>query len=244
MIVPKGLDLQIAVSKVGKYATSESGDTVEVVERPQGGLSVVLADGQRSGRAAKLISNIAARKIVSLLADGVRDGAAARAAHDYLRTLRQGKVSAEVSIISVDLVTSTVVVSRNSRCPALVVRTNDGTPKCTLIDQPGEPIGIYARTKPVITEVQIEAGMYVILFSDGVLMAGSRQGTSFDVAEFVCLYLEGRETGAPALADAIVAKAVELDNGRPLDDISVIVLAVRPAVSDDSTRRMIVQIPI
>ena len=42
------MEVQIAVAKVNKYATSESGDTLEVIERPNGGLSVVLADGQTS----------------------------------------------------------------------------------------------------------------------------------------------------------------------------------------------------
>ncbi len=97
------LEIVIAVAKVGKYATSESGDTVEVVERPHGGISVVIADGQRSGKGAKTISNGVVRKAVALLADGVRDGAAARASHDYLRTLRGGQVSATLNLVSIDL---------------------------------------------------------------------------------------------------------------------------------------------
>ena len=39
------LEVQIAAEKINKYATSESGDTVEVVERPRGGVSIVVADG-------------------------------------------------------------------------------------------------------------------------------------------------------------------------------------------------------
>lgn len=99
------MEVRIGVAKVRKYATSESGDTLEVVERPNGGLSVVLADGQSSGRGAKRISNMVVRKVVSLLAEGVRDGAAARAASDYLFTERQGKVQATLNILSVDLQT-------------------------------------------------------------------------------------------------------------------------------------------
>ena len=56
------MEVQVAVAKINKYASSESGDTVEVVERPHGGLSIVVADGQRSGRSAKIISNIVVRK--------------------------------------------------------------------------------------------------------------------------------------------------------------------------------------
>ena len=47
------MEIQLAVAKIAKYAMSESGDTVEVIERPHGGVSVVLVDGQRSGRSAK-----------------------------------------------------------------------------------------------------------------------------------------------------------------------------------------------
>jgi hypothetical protein len=78
------MQIQVAVAKIEKYASSESGDTLEMVERPHGGLSLVLVDGQRSGKGAKAISNLVAAKTIALLADGVRDGAAARAAHDYL----------------------------------------------------------------------------------------------------------------------------------------------------------------
>ena len=47
------MEIQIAVAKINKYAVSESGDTLEVVERPTGGVSVVLADGQTSGTRRK-----------------------------------------------------------------------------------------------------------------------------------------------------------------------------------------------
>ena len=158
------LDIQVAVAKVGKYATSESGDTLEMIERPQGGLSLVLADGQRSGRAAKRISNIVVRKAISLLADGVRDGAVARAAHDYLRTMRAGQVSATLNIVSIDLETETLVISRNSHCPSMV---SDGE-QVTLLDEPSESVGIRSWTKPVITELALQADTYVLVYTDGL----------------------------------------------------------------------------
>ena len=99
------MEINVAVAKINKYAVSESGDTLEIVERPNGGVSVVMADGQTSGRGAKAISTMVVRKVISLLADGVRDGAAARAASDYLYTERDGKVTACLNILSVDLQT-------------------------------------------------------------------------------------------------------------------------------------------
>src|SRR5512136_20118 len=116
------MEIQVAVAKVGKYAMRESGDTLEMIERPNGGLSLVLVDGQHSGRGAKAISNLVARKAVSLLGEGVRDGAAARAAHDYLFTQHEGKVQASLTIVSIDLVSKTLLFTQNNPLPIFVVR--------------------------------------------------------------------------------------------------------------------------
>src|SRR4030066_475473 len=119
------MEVKLAVAKTNKYATSESGDSVEVVERPNGGISVVMADGQSSGKGAKQISSLVVRKVISLLSEGVRDGAAARAASDYLYTERKGKVSSTLNILSVDQQTSTLVITRNSPVPALLAHNDE-----------------------------------------------------------------------------------------------------------------------
>ena len=116
------MEIHIAVAKTNKYSVSESGDTLEVVERPNGGVSVVLADGQTSGKGAKAISTMVVRKVISLLADGVRDGAAARAASDYLFTERAGKVTACLNILSADLQSETIVITRNNPTPVFIAR--------------------------------------------------------------------------------------------------------------------------
>jgi serine phosphatase RsbU (regulator of sigma subunit) len=244
MSVRMDMELQVAVAKVGKYAVSDSGDTVELIERPHGGLSLVLVDGQRSGKSAKAISNIVARKAVSLLADGVRDGAAARAAHDYLRTMRGGQVSATLNIVSVDLGTRTIVISRNSHCPAIVVHGTDG--ELMLLDEPSQAIGIHARTRPVITELPIAKGLHVVVFSDGVLSAGERYGQKLDAPAFVRerLHLCSGEKCARSLADALLGQAVALDRGRPGDDISIVVVSVVERQQPDDVRRLSVRFPI
>jgi hypothetical protein len=235
------MELQIGVAKVGKYATRESGDTLEMIERPHGGLSAVLVDGQRSGRSAKAISNIVARKAVSLLADGVRDGAAARAAHDYLRTLRGGQVSATLNIVSADLNSRTLVISRNSHCPVVVVRDS----VLELLDEPSRAIGIHSRTKPVITELPLAATLHVVVYTDGVTIAGQRMDQAFDVPPFVRNYLAGHadSSEAQALADAILEQAVALDQGRPADDISVLVLSVLDQDVPHGIRRLSASFP-
>ena len=100
-----------------------------MIERPHGGLSFVLADGQGHGPAANHLSHLVATKAVSLLADGVRDGAAARATHDFLYAYRQGKVSADLTIVSVDLASKTIVLSRNCACPLIILSSGETAPR-------------------------------------------------------------------------------------------------------------------
>ncbi|MBN1937860.1 MAG: serine/threonine-protein phosphatase [Anaerolineae bacterium] len=235
------LHVQVAVAKVTQYASGESGDSIEMIERPHGGLSMVMVDGQRSGRAAKSISNIVVRKAISLLGDGVRDGAVARAAHDYLRTMRGGQVSATLNIVSVDMDTETLVISRNSHCPTIVVRRGE----LLLLDQPSEAVGIHARTKPIVTEMPLASDTYVIAFTDGALHAGSRSGTKMDVVALVRALVQQAGTSAQTLADAILDQAIRRDQGRPGDDISVLVVTILARQSDkDEARRMTVDFPI
>src|SRR5512136_143953 len=158
------MEVQIAVSKVRKYAASNSGDTVEVVERPQGGVSVVMADGQTSGRGAKWISTLVVRKVISLLAEGVRDGAAARAASDYLYTERGGKVSATLNILSVDRQTSTLVITRNNPAPVLLAMNEE----IKVLDEKCSPVGLYRDTRPTINEIPLEAGFTAVMYTDGL----------------------------------------------------------------------------
>ncbi len=242
------MEITLAVSKVGKYATSESGDTLEMIERPHGGISLVLADGQRSGKAAKLISNIVVRKAISLLADGVRDGAAARAAHDYLRTHRRGQVSSTLNIVSVDMRSRTLVISRNSHCPALIYnpawageQTPDGW---QVLDEPSEAIGIHARTKPVITELPLEIGTLVFVFTDGVWTAGRRRGRLIDLQSLANRLLAKGRDQPDQLADDLLAAAYDLDDKRPADDMSLLVLGIFGNDRDDEVRRMVVSFPI
>jgi len=233
------MEARIAIAKVGKYASSGSGDTIEIIERPRGGISVVLADGQSSGRGAKWISTLVVRKVISLLSEGVRDGAAARAASDSLFTERDGKVSAALNILSVDMLSRTLVITRNNPAPALLAHGD----QITRFDDYVHPVGLYRDTRPVITEVPIERNLTALVFSDGLVHAGSRTGSSMDVEACLQDMLRQGISDPQYIADSLLEQAVRLDQGRPVDDISVAVLCITPLQGDD-VRRMSARLPL
>jgi serine phosphatase RsbU (regulator of sigma subunit) len=233
------MELQLAVSKIQKYASVDSGDTVEVVERPQGGISMVMADGQTSGKGAKWISTLVVRKVISLLAEGVRDGAAARAASDYLFTERAGKVSATLNILSVDRTTNTLVITRNNPAPVLLARHED----LQCLDEKSLPVGLYRDTRPVICEIPLEVGLTAVVYTDGLIHAGSRNGEKLDMVNHLRTILEEEDPSPQMIADFFLDQAVALDRGRPVDDISIAVLRVTNHVGDH-VRRMTVRVPL
>jgi serine phosphatase RsbU (regulator of sigma subunit) len=232
------MEIEIGVAKINKYASSESGDTLEVVERPNGGLSVVLADGQRSGKSAKRISNMVVRKVVSLLAEGVRDGPAARAASDYLYSMRGGKVLSTLNILSIDLETFTLVISRNNPSPIYYIKNA----KHKILEEPSQPVGIYRNTKPIITELPLQAGLMVVAFTDGLVTAGFRKSKNIDIAAEMT-QCEEKEYSAQQIADHLIGLALEMDDHRPIDDTSIVVLQIT-SKRGEQVRKMSVLLPL
>jgi serine phosphatase RsbU (regulator of sigma subunit) len=233
------MEVQIAVAKINKYASSESGDTLEAIERPNGGLSVVLADGQTSGSGAKAVSMMVVRKVIGLLAEGVRDGAAARAASDALYTEKKGKVISTLNIASVDLHSGTIVLTCNNPAPVFVSRGD----KTDCIDTGSVPLGTSRDVRPVITELEIERDLTIVVYTDGLTHAGDRRGQAMNVCEVIRSLLEEQDPSPQELADELLSYAVKLDENRPSDDISVLVLKVVPR-SGDEVRRMNIRLPI
>jgi serine phosphatase RsbU (regulator of sigma subunit) len=235
------MELYVGVAKAPKFGFSESGDTVEIVERPRGGLTCVMADGQGHGRAAKRTSTMVVNKTVSLVADGARDGAAARAAHDFLYALRDGKVSATLALVSVDLRTKTLVISRNSHCPVYLRRGREGSVERLTGDV--EPIGVHEVMKPSITEIPLELESVVVTFTDGVLTSGARYDRRLDLDQVGSMVAAADARSVHQLADSLLDLAHRLDDGRPADDMSVLAVGLSADSGGERIRRLSMSIP-
>jgi serine phosphatase RsbU (regulator of sigma subunit) len=106
------------------------------------------------------------------------------------------------------------------------------------------PIGIYSNTKPVITELPLEPGTHLVVFTDGILEAGRQSDRRLDVATLVPELLAATPDDPQSLADALLERAVAADQGRPRDDISVLVVTVATRDDGDDVRRMAVSFPL
>ena len=233
------MEIQIAVAKTNKFGSEISGDTLEVVERPSGGYSVVLCDGQTSGSQAKTISSLAVHKVISLIGEGIRDNDSARAASDHLFSVYHGKGSAFLDILSADLESNTLIVSRNNPTALYITRNN----RTETLSGSSTPIGDIKGTNPEVSDIPIEPGITVIMSTDGFLNAGKVHNESFNIPLLMESLLDMQQPTAKTIADMLLSHALMLDQQCPQDDMSVVVLRVQPESRDD-IRRLTVNLPI
>jgi len=82
-----------------------------------------------------------------------------------------------------------------------------------------------------------------VIYTDGLTHAGERRGQPMDVEETLRFLMDDHNSSPQALADSLLAHAISLDDNRPADDISVLVLKVTSRMGDN-VRRMTVRLPI
>jgi serine phosphatase RsbU (regulator of sigma subunit) len=112
-----------------------------------------------------------------------------------------------------------------------------------LIDDPSRPVGLYRDTRPEICEVSLTPGLVAVVYSDGLIHSGDRTGQSLNVVACMKTLLQEGEHSPKEIADFLLETAVEMDQGRPVDDITVVVLQVT-SLKGDAVRRLSVRLPL
>ncbi len=233
------MEIKIAVAKVDKYQSGNSGDTVETIERPNGGISIVLADGRKDNMDDKGISTMVSHKVLYQISQGIRDSAAIRHTSNEIFEEYNGIVQANLNLISVDRQTNTIIISRNNPVPVFLV--TDEVVDC--LSSESLPIGGKTDVRPTIVELPINLGIAVIVFSDGVFLAGSQEDQNPNISLSIEAMFEEQEPTAREVAEHLLNRAIRLDEGRPKDDMSIIVMLITPRL-EDKIRRMNISMPL
>jgi serine phosphatase RsbU (regulator of sigma subunit) len=104
-------------------------------------------------------------------------------------------------------------------------------------------IGTSRNIRPSITEFPLESGVTIVAFTDGIFNAGDRTGQTLDICTLLTATLEEQEPTAQYIADTVLNQALRLDQNRPNDDMSVVVMRIQ-AADNDQVRRMSVRLPV
>ncbi|MBQ7515912.1 MAG: serine/threonine-protein phosphatase [Schwartzia sp.] len=217
------MEIRIGIARIPKHGAEISGDSCDIVERPRGGVSAILAEGQGSGRTSHQISRLAVNKATALITDGTTDSSVAKAVHEQLYDMAERRASSTLTILSADLESETLVISRNSHCP-VIIWTEDYE---TVYDDEASPIGINRHLKTQFYELPFSPGMLAVTYTDGITAAGHKHGGSpLDFDRILGIIRENPAADAEYIARSIVEYALALDDEIASDDMTVVVLGI------------------
>lgn len=225
------MEILIGIAKSKKHSAPGQGDGLEIIERPTGGMTAILADGYGGGHSLSGISTKAVLKAAQFIADGVRDNVVARSVHDCFCAEQDGNFSIAFTMVSADTESQSLVLCRNTVCPTFV-RHEFGV---DVYDEPAQALGAHKNPRSLVIRRPLEEGMLVATFSDGVLNAGRKHGRALDINTVVRLLEESNPEDAHYLAQSILERALTLDSFQALDHMSVVVMGVG---SDTSTYKV------
>lgn len=229
------MEIHAAISKTDRYSSSQQGNKAEIIERPNGGISIVMAEGRLSGKRSKALTMKAAHDVINLISEGIQDGASARVVLSRIKNEHHDKASVSISILSCDLESRTIVITKNNLVPILVSDSN-GT-RSLAINSDAEEI----LHDPAVYQFEFEVGQVFILFSEGVQNAGQSYDNPIDLSfSLGSLTDESDETpNVQEIADVLLKQAISHDSGRPRDDMTVVVLKTSPATQREIRREYV-----
>jgi len=106
-----------------------------------------------------------------------------------------------------------------------------------------QAIGTERNIKPSILEIPLQADSTIVMYTDGLGHAGETVGENLDICTTLLGLLDEQAPTAQHIADTTLNHAIRLDQGRPNDDMSIVVLRV-VSTTTDHVRRMIVRFPV
>ncbi|MCC6703323.1 MAG: SpoIIE family protein phosphatase [Thermomicrobiales bacterium] len=220
-----GYRYDIAIRSTHKYAVRACGDVTRVVDLPDGGLALVVIDGQGSGPSARAVARGVAAHLSEALEAGTSAEVAAMAANQALAAGRSGQVSVSFDVVRASA-TGEIDIARFST--NAVFKSCAGT--WSVVAGAVGPAGRSASATPDVVRLTVDEADGILVATDGVAGLGadvdawlSTEGLSLDPLRVVIDLFE-------AVRDAA--------NERPKDDVTVAALACRRDPADQRIERL------
>ena len=231
----QAMEIHAAISKVDRYSSNQQGNKAEIIERPNGGVSIVMAEGKLSGKRSQAVTMKATHDVLNLISEGVHDGAAARVVLSRIKNEHHEKANVAISILSCDLDTKTIVITKNNLIPILICNQDDN--RFLPIDSDPESL----KYDPSVYQFELELGQVFVLFSEGIFNAGRQDDNPIDFLLTIGSLIEesDQQTSAQEFADFLLKQAISHDSGRPKDDMTVVVLKTSPATQREIRREYV-----
>jgi sigma-B regulation protein RsbU (phosphoserine phosphatase) len=227
ILQPPGLEVGAAYRPSGDGSTV-GGDFYDIFEAADGSVAILLGDVAGKGAEAAVLTSLVRHTVRT---EALRRPDPTHVLHTVSDAFLRYQPGAYCTLVLVVVGpaprTSATVATGGHHLP--VRHRAGGT--MGRIGAPGQILGLLADPEIGEATVELEPGDTVVLFTDGVVEA--RRGDEFfDEDRLLTLVSGAAHAPAQQLADAVVAAALDFQDGDARDDIAVVAWKV----VDDSTR--------
>lgn len=207
-------DAVFGIAGTTKEGSEKSGDTHSVVKLADDKFLIALSDGMGSGKKAEKVSSTALSLIESFYKAGLKANLILSTVNKLLSINAEDNFTAlDVSVI--DLKTCQADFIKYGSPYGFIIGENG----IKIVEGNSLPLGILEELKPSVCHTDLKNDNMILLVTDGVSDAF---GSSGEIIDFIRTM---PALNPQSLADSIVKKAIELNDGKPNDDMTA--LAVR-----------------
>ncbi len=208
-------DCVFAIASIAKSGSPTSGDSHSVQKLDGDRFMFALCDGMGSGKEAENTSEIAIGLIENFYKAGFESDLVLSSVNKLLSLQREEKFSA-LDVCVVDLKSGLADFVKMAS-PASIIMSSEGSKK---IGSGALPLGIVDKAAPVTKKMVVGDGDNIILITDGV-------SDSFASDEAMEDFVKSCYSSNPQnIADKILEQALANNDGRPRDDMTVLVVKI------------------
>ncbi len=215
-----GLDIGGAYRPAGD-GTEVGGDFYDVFQTSPRNWGIVLGDACGKGAAAAVVTSLARYTVRAEAMHVSSPTAVLEGLHRALLTYYPQTFCTVLLVLVDEGPDGHRLTMATGGHPLPVCRRADG--RLETLGRPGRFLGMTAKAQLSEFTADLEAGDRVVLYTDGVTEARTGD-TFFGEAGIAAVLAASAGLGAQALADAIVAAALDFQDGPARDDIAVVVV--------------------
>ncbi|MFI3200921.1 MAG: SpoIIE family protein phosphatase [Eubacteriales bacterium] len=202
-----------------KESERQSGDSHSILQLNNGTLIGLLSDGMGAGEKAHRDSEEVVELMEKLLEAGFSKEMAIQITNGVLIASSERENMSTLDVCELDLYTGTMNLMKVGSSITYIKRVN----KTEQIEASTLPLGVFSQIEVKTNYMKLKDGDYIILISDGILDALSREDNEIQLVDMI---QEMEIKNPQEIANYLIQCAIRFSEGRIKDDMSVMVIGV------------------
>ena len=204
----------VETSQATMAASEKSGDNFRMINLKGGKFVIAISDGMGTGSRASRESEAMLELLDSFLQAGFDSRTAVRLINSIMIMKSEKEEFVTLDLCIIDLYSGETSFIKTGAEPSFILNSSGNV---KTVAASALPVGILADAEAETEKTRVHDGDSIVMITDGV---ESRESGSLWVSEFI--KERSKQKGDKSLADEILIRAVEENNGTATDDMTVL----------------------